>query len=272
MDDGGFRCAGRWLCARCHLAPGRVAARRAAQHSRRDCFGEAQSARRDRRKPLTWRGVAVGLSRRSRRRLFVSSRLAIVARQAIPGVPSLLENFVLGGELGASVVFALIAAAAATAIAAFARRSSALMLLLVTPGLLGALIVSLLLLALFSGAGLALLLRHSAAARPRAHRPPPAARGVPRRAVAATHSRFAHRPTGRKPPAHLGVGNAPARRRCGDPVLLGLLRLHGLFDSRAHRLHAGLRPPAQPRALRPDDRAFRHDARGVLPRPFWFCC
>jgi ABC-type Fe3+ transport system permease subunit len=75
--------------------------------------------------------------------------LAIVANQAIAGVPSLFENFVLGGELVASVVFALISAVAATVIAASARRSRALTFLLVTPGLLGALIVSLLLLALF---------------------------------------------------------------------------------------------------------------------------
>lgn len=75
--------------------------------------------------------------------------LVIVASQAVAGVPSLLENFVLGNELGASVVFALVAAGAATAIASLARRSAVLALLLVTPGLLGALIVSLLLLALF---------------------------------------------------------------------------------------------------------------------------
>lgn len=75
--------------------------------------------------------------------------LVIVAGQAVMGIPSLWENFVLGRELGASVVFALIAAAAATGIAAFARKSSAMSLLFVAPGLFGALIVSLLLLALF---------------------------------------------------------------------------------------------------------------------------
>lgn len=75
--------------------------------------------------------------------------LMIVASQAIAGIPSLLENFVLGQELGASVVLALVAAAATTAIAVFARQSSAATLVLVAPGLFGALIVSLLLLALF---------------------------------------------------------------------------------------------------------------------------
>lgn len=75
--------------------------------------------------------------------------LLIVASQAMTGIPSLLENFVLGRELGASVIFALIATAAATGIASVARKPSALSLLLVTPGLFGALIVSLLLLALF---------------------------------------------------------------------------------------------------------------------------
>lgn len=75
--------------------------------------------------------------------------LLIVAGQAIPGIPSLLENFVLGGQLGASVVFALVAAAAATGIAAFARKSPILQLAFITPGLLGALIISLLLLTLF---------------------------------------------------------------------------------------------------------------------------
>ncbi|HSI12090.1 MAG TPA: hypothetical protein VK961_08605 [Chthoniobacter sp.] len=75
--------------------------------------------------------------------------LLIVAGQALAGIPSLLENFVLGQELGASVAFALVAAAAATAIALFARPSSMATLFLVAPGLFGALIVSLLLLALF---------------------------------------------------------------------------------------------------------------------------
>jgi len=75
--------------------------------------------------------------------------LAIVTSQAIAGLPSLFENFVLGSELGTSVGLAVIAAAAATLIATCARQSSALALLLVTPGLLGALIVSLLLLAFF---------------------------------------------------------------------------------------------------------------------------
>jgi hypothetical protein len=56
---------------------------------------------------------------------------------------------VLGRELAASVVFALIASGVATGIAAVVRKSSTGSLLLVAPGLFGALIVSLLLLALF---------------------------------------------------------------------------------------------------------------------------
>jgi hypothetical protein len=93
--------------------------------------------------PLPWCYLAISAT------LVCVVPLAIVVGQALAGVPSLMENFVLGGELGASVAFALVAAAGATAIAAFARKSSVLALLLVTPGLLGALIVSLLLLALF---------------------------------------------------------------------------------------------------------------------------
>ena len=69
--------------------------------------------------------------------------------QAVAGVPSLWENFVLGSELGTSVVFAFVAAVAATVTAAGVRKTSAVTVLLVTPGLLGALIVSLLVLALF---------------------------------------------------------------------------------------------------------------------------
>lgn len=75
--------------------------------------------------------------------------LLIVTGQAISGIPSLLENFVLGGQLAASVVFALVAAAGATWIESFARNSPALRLAFAIPGLLGALIVSLLLLTLF---------------------------------------------------------------------------------------------------------------------------
>ena len=75
--------------------------------------------------------------------------LLIVGGQAVTGIPSLLENFVLGGQLAASVVFAVVAAGAATALAAWARRSPVLQLAVITPGLLGALIISLLLLTLF---------------------------------------------------------------------------------------------------------------------------
>ena len=75
--------------------------------------------------------------------------LAIVAGQAVEGVPRLLENFVLGRELGASVLFALTAAAAASALAALGRKSRGLGLLLAAPGLFGALTISLIVLALF---------------------------------------------------------------------------------------------------------------------------
>jgi hypothetical protein len=75
--------------------------------------------------------------------------LMIVVMQAIAGVPSLMENFVLGKELGASIAFALVATLAAIFLASFVRESPGLALILVTPGLLGALIISLLLLALF---------------------------------------------------------------------------------------------------------------------------
>ena len=93
--------------------------------------------------PLPWCYLAISAT------LVCVVPIAIVVGQALAGVPSLMENFVLGGELGASVAFALVAAAAATIIAAYARKSPVLTLLLVMPGLLGALIVSLLLLALF---------------------------------------------------------------------------------------------------------------------------
>jgi len=75
--------------------------------------------------------------------------LAIVAGQAAAGVPRLLENFVLGHELGASVLFALTAAAAASALAVIGRKFHGLALLLSAPGLFGALTVALIVLALF---------------------------------------------------------------------------------------------------------------------------
>lgn len=74
---------------------------------------------------------------------------AIIAAQAIAGVPVLLENFVLTRELCVSVLFALSAGAAAFAIAGIGRKSSRLALLFAAPGLLGALTVALLVLALF---------------------------------------------------------------------------------------------------------------------------
>jgi hypothetical protein len=74
--------------------------------------------------------------------------LAIVFVQAIPGVPRLFENFVLGRELGASLLFALCATAGAAALAAFTRRSFPA-LFLAAPGLFGALTISLIILTVF---------------------------------------------------------------------------------------------------------------------------
>jgi ABC-type Fe3+ transport system permease subunit len=73
----------------------------------------------------------------------------IVAAQAVSGIRNMIENFVLGGELGASVVFAVVAAIAALGVAAMVRHSSRMALLLAAPGLLGPLVVALLVLALF---------------------------------------------------------------------------------------------------------------------------
>ena len=73
----------------------------------------------------------------------------VVAVQAITGFRALAETFVLGPEVGASVLFALGAAAIADALARPGRKYFAAAVLLATPGLLGALVVSLLVLALF---------------------------------------------------------------------------------------------------------------------------
>jgi ABC-type Fe3+ transport system permease subunit len=75
--------------------------------------------------------------------------LVIVVVQAIPGVPRLFENFVLGRELGASLLFAVGAAAAASALVAFTRKSRIPAFFLAAPGLFGALTISLIILALF---------------------------------------------------------------------------------------------------------------------------
>ena len=74
--------------------------------------------------------------------------LGIVIVQAVPGVPRLFENFVLGRELGASLLFAVGATAAAAALVAFTRKSIPA-LFFAAPGLLGALTISLIFLALF---------------------------------------------------------------------------------------------------------------------------
>lgn len=75
--------------------------------------------------------------------------LGIVIVQAIPGVPRLFENFVLGRELGASLLFAVGATAAAAALVTFTPRSRVPALFLAAPGLFGALTISLIVLALF---------------------------------------------------------------------------------------------------------------------------
>jgi hypothetical protein len=75
--------------------------------------------------------------------------LGIVIVQAVPGVPRLFENFVLGRELGASLLFALGATLAAASLVAFARKSRIPALFLAAPGLFGALTVSLIILSVF---------------------------------------------------------------------------------------------------------------------------
>ncbi len=73
--------------------------------------------------------------------------LAIISTQAVAGFRVLAQNFVLGPEIGASVLCAASATIVASALARLASGRAAL--LLGPPGLLGALVVSLLLLALF---------------------------------------------------------------------------------------------------------------------------
>jgi hypothetical protein len=80
--------------------------------------------------------------------------LLIVFGQAIAGVRSLVDNFVLGPEIGVSLLMALGATALADLAVRFVRRSRATALLAAAPGLLGALTISLLLLALFQLPGL----------------------------------------------------------------------------------------------------------------------
>jgi hypothetical protein len=75
--------------------------------------------------------------------------LAIVTAQAFAGFRALSENFVLGHEIAASVLFAVGAAVSASALASLGRRDSAAKLALAASGLLGALTVSLAVLALF---------------------------------------------------------------------------------------------------------------------------
>ncbi len=69
--------------------------------------------------------------------------LLVVAGQAVRGVPAITENFVLGNEIGVSVVFAFSAAAMAGGLVGATRALPGI------PGLLGPLIVALLVLALF---------------------------------------------------------------------------------------------------------------------------
>ena len=74
--------------------------------------------------------------------------LGVVAAQAVAGLPAIVENFILGSEIIASVLFALGAAALA---AGLLRGAPALGMSALPgiPGLLGPLIVALLVLALF---------------------------------------------------------------------------------------------------------------------------
>jgi hypothetical protein len=75
--------------------------------------------------------------------------LVVISAQAAAGVRLLAENFVLGHEIAASMLFALGATAAAAALARLGRQHAIAILLLGTPGLLGALVVSLFVLSLF---------------------------------------------------------------------------------------------------------------------------
>ncbi len=75
--------------------------------------------------------------------------LGVVCGQAIKGFAVIGKSFVLGSEIGASVLFALGAAVAAALLARLGRKSSAITVALTAPGLLGALVVSLLVLTLF---------------------------------------------------------------------------------------------------------------------------
>jgi hypothetical protein len=80
--------------------------------------------------------------------------LLVVLTQAAKGVRSLVENFVLGPEIGVSLLMALGATALADLGVRFARRNRATALTAAAPGLLGALTISLVLLAVFQAPGL----------------------------------------------------------------------------------------------------------------------
>ena len=92
-----------------------------------------------RRAPWAWLG-AVGL-------VVTVLPIALIAGQAVAGLRSLAEHFVLGREIGVSVLFAAAAAICAQALASFS--SPRLARALAAPGLLGALVLALLTLALF---------------------------------------------------------------------------------------------------------------------------
>ncbi len=80
--------------------------------------------------------------------------LAIVLVQAISGLRSLVENFVLGPEIGVSLVLAVAAAILADIGVRLTRGNRLATLLTAVPGFLGALSVSLVVLALFQLPGL----------------------------------------------------------------------------------------------------------------------
>jgi hypothetical protein len=80
--------------------------------------------------------------------------LAIVLVQAITGLRSLVENFVLGPEIGASLALAVTATILADIGVRLVRQNRTATILAVAPGLIGALSISLVVLAIFQMPGL----------------------------------------------------------------------------------------------------------------------
>lgn len=80
--------------------------------------------------------------------------LAIVAGQAITGLRSLVENFVLGPEIGASLALAIVATILADIGVRLVQHHRTATILAVVPGLIGTLSISLVVLAIFQMPGL----------------------------------------------------------------------------------------------------------------------